>query len=147
MMKLAYDAIWGFEEDILELRKDFKEHIIKAHTSQPIGIPLHRYKGQLILNEKKILLSAKNKDTRESFRLVVALDEIIGVFLGWDDVLRRWRDTKAWIRPLRLTFENQGEPKTLYVYVKRHGRRPYGNENEELFEILSSISKQMVSDC
>jgi hypothetical protein len=39
-MKLAYDAIWGFEEDILELRKDFKERIIKAHISQPIGIPL-----------------------------------------------------------------------------------------------------------
>jgi hypothetical protein len=147
MMELAYDAIWGFEEDISELRKDFKEHIIKAHTSQPIGIPHHRYKGQLILNEKQILLSAKNKDTRESFRLVVALDEVIGVFLGWDDVLRRWRDTRAWIRPLRLTFENQQEPKTLYICAKRRGKRPYGNENRGLFEILSARSKQMVSDC
>jgi hypothetical protein len=147
MMKLAYDAIWGFEEDISELRKDFKERIIKAHTSQPIGIPLHRYRGQLILDEDSILLSEKNKGTRESFRMVIARHQIIGVFLGWDDVLRRWRDTRAWIRPLRLTFENQGEPKTLYVYVKRHGRRPYGNENKELFEILSSRCERTVSDC
>jgi hypothetical protein len=147
MMELAYDAIWGFEEDVLELRKDFKEHVIKAHVSQPIGIPLHRYEGELILDEKDILLRGKNEDTRESFRLIVALDEGIRVFLGWDDVLRRWRDTRAWIRPLRLTFENQQEPKTLYIYAKRRGKRSYGNENRELFEILGSRSKQMVSDC
>jgi hypothetical protein len=34
-MVTVYDAIWGFEEDILELRKNFKERILKAHLSQP----------------------------------------------------------------------------------------------------------------
>ena len=63
------------------------------------------------------------------------------VYLGWDDVLRRWRDTRAWIRPLRLTFENHQKSKTLYVYARSQGIRPYGNDNRELFKVLSSIIK------
>lgn len=136
--KTAYDAIWGFKEDIAELRKDFKEHILKAHTSQPVGIPLHRYEGQLALDEKSVVLSGKDKDTREDFRQVIGLDEVTDVFLGWDNVLRRWRDTRAWIKPLRLMFGEHEKSKTLYIYAKNHGERVYGNKNEELSEILGS---------
>ena len=50
--EIAFDAIWGFEEDILELKKSFKDHILKAHTSQPLGKPLHKYKGQITLDEE-----------------------------------------------------------------------------------------------
>ena len=87
-MVITCDAIWGFKEDVLELRKDFKEHILKAHTSQPLGIPLHRYEGQLILDENNISLFGKDNDSKEGFRLTVSLREIRDVYLGWDDVLR-----------------------------------------------------------
>jgi hypothetical protein len=136
VMAVTYDAIWGFKEDILELRKDFKERILKAHTSQPLGIPLHRYEGKLILDENNLLLVGKDKDSKEDFRLDVSLKEIRDAYLGWDDVLRRWRDTRAWIRPLRITFENHGGSKVLYIYVKNPGTIIYGNENERLFKIL-----------
>ena len=135
-MAITYDAIWGFKEDILELRKDFKERILKAHTSQPLGIPLHRYEGQLILDENNISLLGKEKDLKESFRLIVSRKEIRDVYLGWDDVLRRWRDARAWIRPLRITFENYEKSKILYIYAKRPGTMKYGNENERLYEML-----------
>jgi hypothetical protein len=88
-MVTVYDAIWGFKEDILELRKNFKERILKAHLSQPLGIPLHRYEGQLILDKDKVLLIERNKDSKENFRLVVPQKDIRDVYLGWDSVLRR----------------------------------------------------------
>lgn len=135
-MAITCDVIWGFKEDILELRKSFKERILKAHTSQPLGIPLHRYEGQLTLDENNLLLVGKDKDSKESFQLVIFLKEIRDVYLGWDDVLRRWRDTRAWIRPLRITFKNHEKPRVLYIYAKRPGTMIYGNENRRLFEML-----------
>lgn len=57
---LTLDAIWASEEDILELRKSFKERVWKAHLSQPLGIPLHRFEGQIFLDEGAFLLSGKD---------------------------------------------------------------------------------------
>jgi hypothetical protein len=138
-MGTIYEAIWAFEEDILDLRKKFGEEF-EAHTSQPLGIPLHKYEGQLSLEDERISLVGKSKDSKEEFRLLVPFKDILGVYLGWDDVLRRWKDTRAYIRPLRITFENQGE-KVLYVYAKRLGAKIYGKENKTLYGMLNTSIK------
>ena len=115
VMPITYDSIWGFKEDILELRRSFREHVWEAHLSQPFGIPLHRYRGQLTLDAARLLLSGKDKDTNEPLEIVISREKIVEIYLGWDDVLRRWRDTRAWIRPLRVTFQENEESKTLYI--------------------------------
>ena len=53
--KSIFDAVWGFQEDILEMRKNLGKNII-AHTSQPLGKPLHRYKGKLSITRDNIIL-------------------------------------------------------------------------------------------
>lgn len=135
-MGAIYEAIWAFGEDILDLRKKLGEEF-EAHTSQPLGIPLHKYEGQLSLEDERISLVGKSKDSQKEFRLLVPFKDISDVYLGWDDVLRRWKDTRAHIRPLRITFENQGK-KALYVYAKRVGAKIYGKENKALYGRLNT---------
>jgi len=141
-MVMVYDAIWGFKEDILELRKSFRERAM-ALLSQPLGRPLHKYKGRSVFDEKKVLLVGEDKDSKESFRLVIPREEILDVYLGWDDVLRRWRDTRAWIRPLKVVFKDLGKTKFLYIYAKKAGTTVYGNENERLFETIKGINESL----
>lgn len=123
---ITYNAIWAFEEDISELKRNFKEHVLKAHLSQPLGKPLHRFIGELIMDENALILSGKDKETGTPSEIFIPREKIHEVFLGWDDVLSRWRDTRAWIRPLRIRFEENGKTRTVYVYVKKPEGTVYG---------------------
>jgi hypothetical protein len=138
-MTAVYEAIWAFGEDILGLRKKLGKEF-EAHTSQPLGKPLHKYEGRLSLEDKAISLVGKNKDSHKEFGLFVPLEEISDIHLGWDDGLRRWKDTRALIKPLKITFENQGK-KALYIYARRVGARTYGNQNKALYERLNASMK------
>jgi hypothetical protein len=134
----TFDAIWAFEEDILELRKAFKERIILAHLSQPLGKPLHRYVGQIIMEEDALLLSGKDAKTGAPSETFIPRGKIQELFLGWDDILRRWKDTRALIRPLRVRFEDHGKRRTLYIYAKKPEGMVYGRENKTLYEKLKT---------
>ncbi len=122
MSIIIFDSIWGFREDILELRKSFKERVWKAHLSQPLGIPLHRYRGQLTVEFDGLSLSGKDKETGKPVEISIPQDKIVEAYLGWDDVMRRWRDSRAWIRPLRLTFKEGEATRTLYIMPKIRAR-------------------------
>lgn len=133
--KLTFDAVWGFEEDILELRKNIGKNII-AHTSQPLGKPLHKYKGELSITKDNLVLKGEDVDSKDEITLLFSIREITNVHLGWDDTLRRFKDSRAWIRPLRITFENEKESKILYLYAKKPEDTIFGEENQEIQEIL-----------
>jgi len=138
---ITYNAIWAFEEDISELKRNFKEHVLKAHLSQPLGKPLHRFIGELIMDENALVLSGKDKETGTPSEIFIPREKIHEVFLGWDDVLRRWKDTRAWIRPLRIIFEENGKTRTVYVYVKKPEGTVYGRKNKKLYEKLKILWK------
>ena len=132
----TYNAIWAFEEDIKELKKSFKERVLMAHLSQPLGKPLHRYVGKIIIEQDGIILSGKDRKAEKTSEILIPREKIQEVFLGWDDVLRRWKDTRAWIPPLRIRFEDEGKLKTLYIYAKKEEGKVYGRENRKIFEEL-----------
>jgi hypothetical protein len=126
---LLYDIIWAFQEDILQLRVSYRK-TAKAHESQPWGIPLHRYRGLLTMDADKIKLEGEDTVSNVTVNVSFSLGEVKDVHLGWDNTLRKWRDTRASIRPLRITFQDGGESKTMYMYAKKQGARIYGRENE-----------------
>jgi bifunctional DNA-binding transcriptional regulator/antitoxin component of YhaV-PrlF toxin-antitoxin module len=133
--KLIFDAVWGFEEDIVELRKNLGKNII-AHTSQPLGKPLHKYKGKISITRDNFILEGEEADSKQKATFVFLLQEITDIFLGWDDILRRFKDSRAWIRPLRITFKNETDCKLLYLYTKNPEGAIYGEENQKIYKIL-----------
>jgi bifunctional DNA-binding transcriptional regulator/antitoxin component of YhaV-PrlF toxin-antitoxin module len=133
--KLTFDAVWGFQEDILELRKNLGKNVI-AHTSQPLGKPLHKYKGKLSITRDNFILEGQEVNSKQEATFLFSLQEITDVYLGWDETLRRFKDSRAWIRPLRITFKNETEGKLLYVYVKNPEGTIYGEENQKVYGIL-----------
>jgi AbrB family looped-hinge helix DNA binding protein len=133
--KKIVDAIWGFQEDILELRKNLRKNI-QAHASQPFGEPLHRYKGKLSITRNSLILEGEETETKQQTTFLFQLQEITDIHLGWDDTLRRWKDSRAYIKPLRLEFKNEKETRTLYLYTKNADAAIYGEENQEIFDTL-----------
>lgn len=133
--RLIFDAIWSFQEDILELRKNLRKNI-KAHASQPLGKPLHRYKGKLSINRNNFILEGEEAEPKQQATFLFSLQEITDINLGWDDTLRRWKDSRAHIKPLRITFRNETESRKLYIYTKSPDSIIYGEKNQEIYEIL-----------
>jgi bifunctional DNA-binding transcriptional regulator/antitoxin component of YhaV-PrlF toxin-antitoxin module len=133
--KLLFDVVWGFQEDILELRKNLGKNI-KAHTSQPLGKPLHRYKGKLSITRDNFILEGEEADSKQQTTFLFSMQEVTDIHLGWDDTLRRWKDSRAYIRPLRITFKNETEDKTLYLYAKNPDGVIYGEQNQKISGIL-----------
>jgi hypothetical protein len=70
--KTVFDAIWGFQEDILELRKNLTKNI-KAHASQPLGKPLHRYRGKLSVTRNNFILEAEESESKQQVTFLFSL--------------------------------------------------------------------------
>ena len=131
----VYDAIWSFQEDILVLRNNLSKNF-KAHTSQPIGIPLHGYRGQLTIERDRIILKGEDVDSKEPTSLLISLEDVQDIYLGWDDTLRRFKDTRGSIKPLRITFQEGTRSRILYVFAKKTDTQTYGRENENIVQML-----------
>jgi len=133
-----YDAIWGFQEDILRIRNSLSKNI-RAHTSQPFGIPLHKYKGQLTIEREKVMLKGEDTESNKPASMLFSLEDVRDAYLGWDNTLRRLKDTRAWKgidRPLRIIIKNGKETKTLYIYAKKPEAQIYGRENENILRMF-----------
>ena len=133
--QLIFDAIWAFKEDMLQLRKDLKANI-NAHVSQPLGKPLHRYKGKLTITRNNLILEGELVDSKQQSIFLFSQKEITDFNLGWDNTLRRWKDSRAYIKPLRITFRNGIDTKAVYIYTKNPNSSVYGEKNQEIYEIL-----------
>ena len=139
MKKITAHAIMSFTEDI----KTFNMNDwIESHTSSLN--PLHRYEGELILENDK--LKFKGKDSREerSFELEIELKKITDVYLGLDEVFTRGNDSNLdlWLKPLRIKFERNGSEKTIYLFIDLNYLTKT-SENKKWFEVLKDLDKTM----
>ena len=61
------------------------------------------------MDENALILSGKDKETGTPSEIFIPREKIHEVFLGWDDVLRRWKDTRAWIHPSESDSKRTGK--------------------------------------
>ena len=139
MKKITAHAIMSFTEDIETFNMN---DWVESQTSS-IN-PLHRYEGELILENDK--LKFKGKDSREerSFELEIELKKITDVYLGLDEVFTRGNDSNLdlWLKPLRIKFERNGSEKTIYLFIDLNNLTKT-SENKKWFKVLKDLDKTM----
>lgn len=84
------------------------------------------------------MLKGENADSKEPASFIFSLKKVENIFLGWDETLRRLKDTRALIHPLRIIFKGENETRKLYLYVKKTEAGIYGEENEGGLQILQN---------
>lgn len=82
-----------------------------AHTSQPIGKPLHKHKGYVILNEDSITFYDSNMNLLFS----IERNKIKSIEVEYDEMFKRFRDSRGFNPPLKIQLEN----KSLYLFTKK----------------------------
>lgn len=133
-MVRKYEALWGFKEDVLGERGRFGH--IMARVIQPLGKPLHRYRGWVKIDEGKLYFFGEDKYTGNLLRMLIPLSKVKDVSVGFDDVIRRWRESRGLERPLKITYREDKKERTLYIQAKDMGRIVYGTTNVGLYRRL-----------
>ncbi len=111
-----------FKNTLLSFKKDIVNRSfldwLKAHTS--FLKPLHKYKGDLILNKKHLIFAGKNVKTEEDFNLKIPIKDIIDIYLGFDKVFTGWEDRAyPWNKPLKIVYKDQKQA-TIYIFANFH---------------------------
>lgn len=125
-------AIWLFEEDVKT--RSWLDWLT-AHTS--FLLPLHRYRGRLIITDDHLELQGRDKRTREEVMLYISKHSIEQVHHGFDEVfsVSETRGMGLTWQPLRLTYDVSGESRTLYLIANyRMGQC----DNAALFAFLQT---------
>jgi hypothetical protein len=105
---LLLEALWLFSDEF-ESINGF-ERWVSAHTSQPIGKPLHKHEGYLSVNGN--LMHFYDKKMEPLYK--VEKNEIVDVTVGYDQFFKRFRDSRGFIPPMNVTLQN----KSIYLYTK-----------------------------
>lgn len=100
----------------------------RGHTSP-------QKRGKIVLDNDKISFYGKDKYIQQPSDLTIPRKNIVETYLGWDNIIRRRRDTRALIKPLRITFKT--DDKVIYLYAKDENEVIYGKHNKKLYELLS----------
>jgi len=94
-----------------------------AHTSQPLGKPLHKHEGYLSVVENSI----RFYDVNMNLLFAINKGSVKGIKTTYDDIFERFRDSRGFIPPLRMEFENRN----LYVYTRPIWRK--GSRSSKMF--------------
>jgi hypothetical protein len=128
-------ALWIFEDDVLNRSgRDW----MSAHIS--LGKPLHRYEGTITITENSLLLQGFDNRQKVEISFEILKGQMEQLYHGFDKSFTALETRSlgtSWY-PLRITFQNGGESKNVYLIINyRFGK----TDNLEYFEFL----KQWVS--
>ena len=139
MKKITARVIMSFTEDIETFNMN---DWIESHTSSLN--PLHRYEGELILENDKLKFKGKDNREEKPFELEIELKKITDVYFGLDEVFTRGNDSniELWLKPLRIKFEKDGLEKTIYLFVDLNSLTKTSG-NKKWFEALKDLDRTM----
>ncbi len=123
-----FEALWIFSDEFENVTK--LERWLTAHTSQPLGRPLHKHEGYLSVTENALRFYNDKMD----LLFIIEKRSIKDITVTYDERFKRFRDSRGLIPPLKVVLEN----KVMYLFTKTIGRRRLGGgwmfkgENEAL---------------
>lgn len=108
-----FEALWIFSDEFDGLTKI--ERWGSSHASQPIGKPLHTHEGYISISDH----SLRFYDSKMELLFSLERNSVRSINTSYDDVFRRFRDSRGFIPPQRIELED----KTLYLYTRPIGKK------------------------
>ena len=135
---MFFKALWIFSDELDQVTK--KERWLVAHTSQPIGKPLHKHEGFVFVIGDDLKFYGTDKE----LLFTINRDSIKGLKVGYDEAFRRLRDSRGLIPPMRIETERR----TIYLFTqpvggkRLRGDRMFRGENKALEAWYLGVSKE-----
>lgn len=120
----TFEAIWIFRD---ELKHPGLLDELEAHTSQPIGMPLHKHRGHISVDRSSVTL-AEGEDLRR-----IPRSEISGIEISYDAYFRRLRDSRGLIPPMHFAFGDEA----VYLFTRVSKSQAWLGTNAALREALT----------
>jgi len=108
-----FEALWISSDEFETITN--KERWLSPHTSQPVGKPLHKHGGYLVLSGNYMHFYNENKELISS----IERSSIKDISVTYDDVFRRFRDSRGLNPPMRITLGKSN----IYLFTKPLGKK------------------------
>lgn len=122
---LRLEALWIFRE---EVKKAGFLAEWEAHTSQPLGMPLHKHEGYIEVDKKSVALVEGNN------RIEIPKSEISNLQVGFDKDFKRLRDSRGLDEPMHFSFGNEA----VYIFTRGSNSAFWRGKNTTLFEAIAN---------
>ena len=121
---LRLEAMWIFRG---EVKKAGLLAEWDAHTSQPLGRPLHKHEGYIEADEKSVAL------VEGTNRKEIPKSEIRNLRVGFDKDFRRLRDSRGLDKPMHFSFGDEA----VYIFTRCPGSVFWRGKNTTLFDAIA----------
>jgi hypothetical protein len=121
---LRFEALWIFKEEI-ERAGVIAE--VEAHTSQPIGKPLHKHEGHIEVDDTSVRL------IEGEYKSSVEKSEISGLQVSYDQSFQRLRDSRGALPPMHFSFGGD----QVYLFTRKSRLDGWQGQNEDLFKAIA----------
>lgn len=138
MVEMRNSALMAHEED-LETRGLLDW--LRAHTS--FLKPLHRYDGELRLEEDKLVFEGEDTRGGGEYRLELEREDLTDVRHGFDEGFRRLEERSLGLRfePLRVRYKEDEGERAAY-FVTDFSRLTRSSKNDEWREALEEWAEE-----
>ena len=110
---LMLEALWLFSDEFDSVSG--WERWVSAHTSQPLGKPLHKHDGFISITGSSMHFYNGNME----LLYTIKKDSIIDLSVGYDEFFKRFRDSRGFIPPMKVTLQD----KSIYMFTKTLERK------------------------
>jgi hypothetical protein len=122
---LKLEALWIFKE---EIRKAGFIAEFEAHISQPFGLPLHKHRGQIEVDDTSV--SLVEGDNRRTIQKSV----ISGLQVSYDDNFGQFSDSRGTNAPMRFSFGDE----EVYIFTKEAETGFWEGKNTTLSQAMGA---------
>ena len=134
--KMRILALWIYRD---EIPRATNEQVWSAHTSQPIGEPLHNHKGFIEVTPTSVVFEEISPtlavfDEKED-RKEISKSEIKDLQVSYDDNFRQWRDSRGADPPMHFSFGSD----EVYIFTLGEHWGYWQGKNTALAQALGPV--------